>query len=353
MKNIRLGIAGYGFRGAGLLGMTRSVDRLDPVAVCDANPGVKDRIKAEFPKAAIFSDFETMLDSGSIDAVLIETPPMTHTTLAIAALERDIHVLSDVPVLHNLAETEPLWNAAQKSAAVYMFGSTANYFGFVETCSDVIKRELLGKPFYLEADYIQDLTEFSKMTEWRIGYEPIRYCTHSLGPLLAWLGKELVSVSCFDSGSHVHPDQMENHDAMVAIFRTATNELVKLLISFTNSNMSGLHHYLCHGTEGMIECTWPLTGEDPKVTLSTNTIYGLDKAIDLPVSSERKEITTLENLSGHGPLDYAMLEDFVKAIDNGSCELDLRQGLRMTLPGLAALESAQNGGRLVDIKYPW
>jgi hypothetical protein len=48
-----------------------------------------------------------------------------------------------------------------------MFGSTANYFGFVETCSDVVKRGLLGKPFYLEADYVQDLTEFSKMTAWQ------------------------------------------------------------------------------------------------------------------------------------------------------------------------------------------
>lgn len=353
MKNIRLGMIGYGFRGPGLLGMARSVKQLEPSAVCGTNPEVAGKVKADFPEAVYYDNYEKMLDSGSIDAVLIETPPMTHAALAIAALERDIHVLSDVPVLHALDEVQSLWDAAQKSSAIYMFGSTANYFGFVETCNDLKEKGLLGKPFYLEAEYIQDLTEFSKLTPWRIGYEPIRYCTHSLGPLLKWLGQELVSVSCFDTGSHVHLENMDSHDAMVAIFKTASNEVVKLLVSFTNSNTHGQHRYLYHGTEGIFECTWPLTGEQPKVTFSTRCIYGLDKTIDLPVSSERPEISTLENLSGHGPLDYAMFVDFVKAINGESCELDLKQGLRMTLPGLAALESAKNGGQLTEIEYPW
>lgn len=353
MKKIRLGMVGYGFRGAGLFGMARSVDQLEAAAVCDANPEVKNKVNVDFPEATYFDNYEKMLDSGDIDAVLIETPPQTHATLAIAALERNIHVLSDVPVLHSLDEVGPLWDAAQKSKAIYMFGSTANYFGFVETCSDLKEKGLLGKPFYLEAEYIQDLTDFSKMTPWRIGYEPIRYCTHSLGPLLRWLGQELILVSCFDTGSHVYPESKDSHDAMVAIFKTASNEVVKLLVSFTNSNIQGQHRYLCHGTEGIFECIWPLTGEKPKVTFSTRKIYGLNKTIELPVSSERPEISTLKNLSGHGPLDYAMFVDFVKAVNGEPCELNLKQGLRMTVPGLVALESAKNGGKLTEIKYPW
>lgn len=353
VKKIRLGMVGYGFRGPGLFGMARSVEQLEPVAVCARKPEPAARVKTDFPEAACYDNYEKMLDAGAIDAVVIETPPMTHAALAIAALERNIHVLSDVPVLHTMDEVEPLWGAAKASQAIYMFGSTANYFGFVETCSDLKDKGLLGKPFYLEADYVHDLTEFSKMTPWRMGYEPVRYCTHSLGPLLKWLGKELVSVSCFDTGSHVRPENKDSHDAMVAIFRTASHEVVKLLVSFANTNTAGQHRYLCHGTEGTFECTWPLTGEEPNVTFSTRSLYGLDKAISLPVSSARPEIATLENLSGHGPLDYAMFVDFVTAIRGGPCELDLKQGLRMTLPGLAALESARHGGRVTEINYPW
>ena len=71
------------------------------------------------------------------------------------------------------------------------------------------------------------------------------------------------------------------------------------------------------------------------------------------MASQRSELGSLENLSGHGSLDYAMLADFVTAIDSGSCPLGLRQGLAMSLPGLFALESAQTGGQLTEIKYPW
>ena len=353
MKNIRLGMIGYGFRGSGLLGMCKSVEQLEATAICDANVEIEKKIKSEFPNVAYFQDYDEMLESDTIDAVLIETPPMTHASCAMSALKKNIHVLSDVPALHSLDEAEPLWDAAQDSDAVYMFGSTANYFGFVETCDDLRKKGLLGTPFYLEAEYIHDLTEFAKMTPWRQSYEPIRYCSHSLGPLLQWLEQDIISVSCMDTGSHVHHENKEGHDAMVAIFKTTSGAVIKLLVSFTNSNTHGQHRYLYHGTQGCFECTWPLTGEKPQVTFSTKQVYGLDKTMSLPVSSERPELATIDNVSGHGPLDYAMLCDFVKAINGEPCKLDLKAGLKMSLPGLYALKSAELDGQLTEIKYPW
>lgn len=34
-------------------------------------------------------------------------------------------------------------------------------------------------------------------------------------------------------------------------------------------------------------------------------------------------------------------------------EVDMREAIRMTLPGIYALESARAGGRLTAIEYPW
>ncbi len=353
MNEIRLGLIGYGFRGVGLLNMARGVPRLRPAAVCDENPEARAKVEEAFPGLEFFSNPDEMLSSGRIDAVLLETPPATHARQAIAALKNNVHVLSDVPAIHRLDETGLLWDAAQNSRAIYMFGATANYFGFVETCRDLLAKGLLGKPFYFEADYVHDIREFAKATPWRIGYEPIRYCTHSLGPLLNWLGKRLDSVVCFDSGGHVNPGDTNAHDAMVAVFRTQSGEIVKLLLSFTNSNPHGQHRYLCHGTRGAFECTWPLTGDEPKILFSTQEIYGFDKPIAITVASQRPELGTLQNASGHGSLDHVMLLDFVKAVDGGPCHLGLKEGLEMTLPGLFALESANNSGRVTQIEYPW
>jgi predicted dehydrogenase len=353
MKKIRLATIGYGFRGAGLLAMARSIPAFAPVAVCDDNADVRAKAENDFPGVVFFDDPEAMLDSGVIDAVLVETPPMTHARLAIAALEKNIHVLSDVPAIHALEEARPLWDAAAASKAVYQFGATGNYFGFVQTCADLKAKGLLGKPFYLEADYVHDLREFSKTTPWRIGYEPIRYCIHSLGPLLDWLGAELTSVACFGTGSHVIEDNPAGDDAMAALFHAATGEVVKLLVSFTNSRSFGQHRYVCHGTHGVFECIWPLTGEKPKVTFSTREVYGFEKTIEVAVASDRPEFPTLENVAGHGSLDYAMLRDFATAIEGGPRRLGLKEGLRMTLPGLFALQSAQRHGERTEILYPW
>ncbi len=352
MSKIRVGMVGYGFRGAGLWGMCPSVEQLDPVAICDANAEVKDKISADFPQAKYYDNYEAMLDSGTIDAVFVEVPPKGHVACTIAALQRGIHVLSDVPVLHDLEDVDKLWQVSQKSDAVFMLGATSNFWGFVETCSDLKRKGLLGKPFYLEAEYIHDIREFAKLTPWRQGYEPIRYCTHSLGPVLEWLDDEFVSVSCMSTGSQMQPGEAGD-DAMVAIMRTGDNVVVKLLLSFANSLSHGVHKFVVHGTEGYFECTWPLTGAEPVAQFSTKKLYGLDKMTTLPVSSVRAELANIENVSGHGPADYATLVEFAEAINGGVCRFDLKQGLRMTLPGMYALESARQGGQLVEIKYPW
>jgi hypothetical protein len=48
-----------------------------------------------------------------------------------------------------------------------------------------------------------------------------------------------------------------------------------------------------------------------------------------------------------------MFCDFVKAIRGEPYKLDLKEGLKMSLPGLYALKSAQLDGQLTEVEYPW
>ena len=73
MRKTRLGIVGYGLRGAGLLRVARGIDRLRPVAVCDENSEARSRAAGEFPDVRIFEHYSQMLSSGDVDAVAIET----------------------------------------------------------------------------------------------------------------------------------------------------------------------------------------------------------------------------------------------------------------------------------------
>ena len=49
-----------------------------------------------------------------------------------------------------------------------------------------------------------------------------------------------------------------------------------------------------------------------------------------------------------------MLKAFFQAVrTNGPSPVPLREGLRMTLPGIAAAQSARTEGARVEIRYPW
>jgi predicted dehydrogenase len=202
----------------------------------------------------------------------------------------------------------------------------------------------------LEAEYVHDITELAKETPWRRRYEPIRYCTHSLGPVLRWVGEELVSVSCFDTGSHIYPGSGE-HDAMVAIFRTASNVVVKVLCSFVNRHPRAFHRFVYYGTQGYFERSAP-TGSGRQETLFSSGAHGAGKGLTvLPIGEGRPDASRADM---HGGADWLMLEDFVRAIATGGpSPIGVREALRMALPGLYALESARRGGERVDIRYPW
>ena len=352
MAEIRLGVIGYGIRSGVLIGACRAFECINIAAVADTSAVARQKATAEYG-VPVFEDYVDMLESGSVDAVLVETPPSTHAKCVIEALNRGIHVLSDVPACHEISEVQELWDAGQKSKAVYSFGASTNFFGFVDACVDLKVNGLLGDPFYLEAEYVADLGDYPKLTPWRNGYESIRYSTHSLGPILKWIDEDLAEVSCFDTGSHVHNDPAE-HDAMVAIFKTKKNVVVKFLASFVNNNPTAYHRYVCYGTKGYFEKMQPLPDGTAPAIFSTKAVYGLHGMVPMPVAESRPELAAVSGVGEHGGVDYVMLKDFVDAIAGRKApSVGMREALRMTIPGMYALESSKAGGALTKIKYPW
>ena len=100
MKKIRLGIIGIGNMGSGHA--CRVVDGECPdfelTAVADINPAREAWTAGRLGKNVTFFDSaEKMLDSGLVDACIIATPHFAHPPLAIACMERSIHVMSEKP----------------------------------------------------------------------------------------------------------------------------------------------------------------------------------------------------------------------------------------------------------------
>jgi len=112
MNNVRIGIVGLGNMGASHATsiLAGKVPRLELAAVSDFDFARCSR----FPTAKAFATADEMIDSGTIDAIIIATPHYQHTTLGIRALKAGLHVMVEKPVSVHKADALRL-NAAHKN----------------------------------------------------------------------------------------------------------------------------------------------------------------------------------------------------------------------------------------------
>lgn len=365
-KKIRLGVVGLGHRGRAMFKLAADgFDYIVPAAACDIRPAnwyekqwLSDASFAEmFPNTSFYESYDQMLEEANLDAVIVETGADIHAEFCCKALARNINVLSDIPNVANLKEAEDLWNAAQKSSAIISTGANPNEQKFTIMLKDFWQKGLLGKPYYMEAEYIHwylpqstSHIHLNENGDWRKLLIPIRYCTHSLGPLLTILNEELRKVSCFGTGSH-SDEPSHKDDMMCAQFQTDSGVVVRLLRNGRCRADIGHHNYRVFGTEGYME----RIERSYKPVIRYNSMKELDTSLK-EISGEFMPPAYANNpkATGHGGMDYALLDHFFLALLNGDpAPISLKEGLAMTLPGIYAEESAKRGGEVIRMRYPW
>ncbi len=365
MKKIKVGVVGLGHRGRWMFQLAcRSFDFVEATAACDILPHnfyekqwLSDTsIAEEFPECKFYESYDEMLEKAGLDVVIVETGADIHAEFCKKALDRNINVLCDIPVVANLREADSLWKAAEKSSAIISVGANPNEQKVAVLLKENFEKGLLGKPYYAEAEYIhwtkpngEENKHLNENGDWRKLLCPIRYCTHSLGPLLTVIKEPLRAVSCFGTGAQTKESSKD--DMSCAQFQTDDGVVVRLLRNGRCRAKIGHHNYRIFGTEGYMERIERF--EKPVIR------YNFTQVDD----NELKEISgefmppayaDNEKAVGHGGMDYALEDHFFDALLNGKeAPITLKEGLAMTLPGIYAEESAKRGGAVMRIKYPW
>jgi len=111
---IRIGIAGIGFIAEEYIKLITAgrIQNAEVRALSSRNRSHMEAVKEKYQlDAVLFTDYEAMLSSGLIDAVMICTPHFHHPGMAIKAIRRGIHTMIEKPVgifpeeLRELAES--------------------------------------------------------------------------------------------------------------------------------------------------------------------------------------------------------------------------------------------------------
>ena len=166
---IRIGVVGLGGFGSRLANEVDTQSNATLAAVADTDPNTLRDAVVEFDldESVCFSSEAELYDHTALDAVIISTPPAVHAPQLRKALERDLHVLCEKPVVVDLEEARTLATLTDSSDAVVMAGyqrhlDPAFIAGYERW------HESDAEPTFITGELTQDWTHhFESGTNWR------------------------------------------------------------------------------------------------------------------------------------------------------------------------------------------
>ena len=123
---MKIGIIGAGGVGRVHLQHLRVVPGASVVAVADLDVAAAEDVASHFGIRS-YCDPIAMMDTESLDAVTIGTPPISHTPLAIEAAARGLHIFLEKPMAPTVADCERITQAAAVAQVVLMLGFKKRY----------------------------------------------------------------------------------------------------------------------------------------------------------------------------------------------------------------------------------
>ena len=129
------------------------------------------------------------------------------------------------------------------------------------------------------------------------------------------------------------------------LLRIPKGAIIRIFIGF-GMYVGYDHNFALYGTRGSI-----LTDKTKPLEEATSfaKLYSVpdtfEKYFEIPV-----KLSTTGDVYGHGGVDARMIRDFIKCIiEDTNPPIDVDMGIRISLPGIIANESAKLGGALLEI----
>jgi predicted dehydrogenase len=165
MKELRIGMIGYGFMGKAHSNAYAQANHFFPCeykpvlkALCARNADKAKSFAANWGYESIETDWRKLLERSDIDAVDICTPNNIHKEIAIAAAKAGKMILCEKPLAMNTAEGEEMCEAVEKAGVANMVWYNYRRVPAVTLAKQIIDSGKLGRIFHYRANFLQDWT---------------------------------------------------------------------------------------------------------------------------------------------------------------------------------------------------
>lgn len=370
MDKISIALIGVGLRGTNHLNNILLREDTKVTAICDVDP---ERIrialdlikKAGFQKPKVFTDgdyaYRELLELNEVSAVVISTPWLWHTKMAVDAMLAGKYVGLEVSAANTLEECWDLVNTHEHTGAHLMLLENVNYRRDVLAVLNMVRQNVFGELVHFRCGYQHDLrvvkfndgkqptgggVEFGAKAiseaKWRTQHALLRnadfYPTHGLGPIATMAninrGNRFVSLTSHATkaiglNNYIvnHPKGGKNHpnakliwkqgDVITSTIETANGETIMVThdcnlprpysLNFRVQGVGGIAEFDYHTKRIHIEGK---TGGHGWEEMDTWL-----KQYDHPLWKKYGEYA---RESGHGGMDFFVMNAFVESVKQNS-----------------------------------
>jgi ribosomal protein S18 acetylase RimI-like enzyme len=225
---------------------------------------------------------------------------------------------------------------------------------------ELARRGDLGDCYYAEGEYLHDVKELHHHPDgarswgapWQVGRNGCAYCTHSLGPIMQWLGpgERIATVSCLGTGVHTDPEHAME-DSVLMLCKLASGRLVRVRLDMLSNRPHAMTNYTLQGTAGCYESS-RAAGERDRIWLAR---FGETRWHDIAELDEDLPGWYREGLeagagSGHSGGDFFTAREFVRACRGEiAVPIPVEDAVAWTAAWLCSQESITRGGMPIPL----
>lgn len=362
--NGKLNIAfiGVGGRGRGHLKNVSNYDDVEITAICDVDPEAipkAQKILRDYSRkeAEVYTGddyaFMKMLEREDIDGVIIATPWLWHTSMAVAAMRAGKYPGVEVSAANTIEECWDLVNTSEETGVPCMILENVCFAREALAALKMVREGLFGEIVHSTCGYQHDLrgvkfnpgVEFGKDAKgearWRTEHSLKRngdlYPTHGVGPVATWFdinrGNKFASITSVATKSTSlhnyivnHPKGGKDHpnaklewqlgDIVTSTIKTANGETI-IISHDTNLPRPYSWGFTLHGNEGVWGGEYEgrriyIEGKSPQHQWETGAEY--DKYFQKFDHKMWKEEAAKAEGAGHGGIDFFTIKSFLESV---------------------------------------
>jgi predicted dehydrogenase len=232
-------------------------------AICGRNRARAQELADKWHIPHVYTDYNALIESGHVQALIIATPNDLHYPITVKALEFGLHVLCEKPLALNYREAKHMADLAEQKGVKQFVPFTWSFMPTFRYLKALVDSGYIGKPYHLNMRWYMDFWRGSDYM-WRM--DKAKAGSGALGDLgshylyLAdWLFGKISSVSCQLGQLGQHPkvdlegkpfEQTDDTAVLMLQFENGAKGVLDLSVVAYKEN--GKHDVQLHGSDGTL-----------------------------------------------------------------------------------------------------